>query len=396
MHFQRALSLSLSHTLYRIIDIWKHSAYFSGSWSRSWSRRLVWPKPDSVEPPAACPIRRLVAWPDLCPDLLQSPLSPCLSLWLCTQIVRISYKVIVAVEWQSPLYKRGLINGQIFRVFSLRLSGTGRVCSCCLVVSHCFDLKIRWISNRILTVATRLHLNFHGIVGPQPRADQVNWVIRPDSWLVEVALDTVWQCQRGAWVQRKKFMRWGGGGKEQQFHGAWQWQSGKLLWCPIKLVALCGFRPTHATRSMLHTLHTPHYTARCLCHSNFMPHANFLVVAALLQVAVAAFFSQRSAVRIKDSITRCDATWCVRLFNRRVGQTCKQEERRGVWMRLQQPIKMMDDTLIVNSGSSGSAQCTLQQTAEEIAKTDRQMDGMRRQEDGKTDTSGARKKSKIN
>lgn len=44
-------------------------------------------------------------------------------------------------------------------------------------------------------------------------------------------------------------------------------------------------------------------------------------------------------------------------------------------MRLQQPIKMMDDTLIVNSGSSGSAQCTLQQTAEEIAKTDRQMDG---------------------
>lgn len=50
-------------------------------------------------------------------------------------------------------------------------------------------------------------------------------------------------------------------------------------------------------------------------------------------------------------------------------------------MRLQQPIKMMDDTLIVNSGSSGSAQCTLQQTAEEIAKTDRQMDGMRRQED---------------
>lgn len=65
-------------------------------------------------------------------------------------------------------------------------------------------------------------------------------------------------------------------------------------------------------------------------------------------------------------------------------------------MRLQQPIKMMDDTLIVNSGSSRSAQCTLQQTAEEIAKTDRQMDGMRRQEDGKTDTSGARKKSKIN
>lgn len=65
-------------------------------------------------------------------------------------------------------------------------------------------------------------------------------------------------------------------------------------------------------------------------------------------------------------------------------------------MRLQQPIKMMDDTLIVNSGSSGSAQCTLQQTAEEIAKTDRQMDGMRRHEDGKTDTSGARKKSKIN
>lgn len=50
-------------------------------------------------------------------------------------------------------------------------------------------------------------------------------------------------------------------------------------------------------------------------------------------------------------------------------------------MRLQQPIKMMDDTLIVNSGSSGSAQCTLQQTAEEIAKTDSQMDGMRRQED---------------
>lgn len=50
-------------------------------------------------------------------------------------------------------------------------------------------------------------------------------------------------------------------------------------------------------------------------------------------------------------------------------------------MRLQQPIKMMDDTLIVNSGSSGSAQCTLQQTAEEIAKTDRQMDGMRRQKD---------------
>lgn len=42
-------------------------------------------------------------------------------------------------------------------------------------------------------------------------------------------------------------------------------------------------------------------------------------------------------------------------------------------MRLQQHIKMMDDTLIVNSGSSGSAQCTLQQTAEEIAKTDSQL-----------------------
>lgn len=63
-------------------------------------------------------------------------------------------------------------------------------------------------------------------------------------------------------------------------------------------------------------------------------------------------------------------------------------------MRLQQPIKMMDDTLIVNSGSSGSAQCTLQQTAEEIAKTDRQMDGMRRQED--TNVSSAQKiKNKL-
>lgn len=45
-------------------------------------------------------------------------------------------------------------------------------------------------------------------------------------------------------------------------------------------------------------------------------------------------------------------------------------------MSLQQPIKMMDDTLIVNSGSSGSAQCTLQQTAEEIAKTDSQLGWM--------------------
>lgn len=391
MHFQRALSPSLSLAQSTELLIYENTAHTSaavGVGVADWSGRsqTVWNH--QLRAPLGGSLLG-----QICAQISCSCPSLCLSLWLCTQIVRISYKVIVAVEWQSPLYKRGLINGQIFRVFSLRLSGTGRVCSCCLVVSHCFDLKIRWISNRILTVATRLHLKFRGIVGPQPRADQVNWVICPDSWLVEVALDTVWQCKRGAWVQRKKFMRWRGGGKEQQFHGAWQWQSGKLLCCPIKLVALCGFRPTHATRSMLHTLHTPDILLHVVCATRISCH---MQISLLLQVAVAAFFSQRSAVRIKDSITRCDATWCVRLFNWRVGQTCKQEERRGVWMRLQQPIKMMDDTLIVNSGNSGSAQCTLQQTAEEIAKTDRQMDGMRRQEDGKTDTSGARKKSKIN
>lgn len=44
-------------------------------------------------------------------------------------------------------------------------------------------------------------------------------------------------------------------------------------------------------------------------------------------------------------------------------------------MRLQQPIKMMDDTLIVNLRSSGSAQCTLQQTAKQLPKQTASWDG---------------------
>lgn len=37
---------------------------------------------------------------------------------------------------------------------------------------------------------------------------------------------------------------------------------------------------------MLHAPHAPYYTvARCVCHSNFMPHANFVVAVVLLQVA---------------------------------------------------------------------------------------------------------------
>lgn len=163
----RSLFLSLSRTVYRIIDIWKHSAYFSGSWSWSQSRRLVWPKPDSVEPPAACPIRRLVAWPDLCPDLLQSlppSLSISLSLFRCALE---SYAFHTKLSSQSNDSRHFIRGG-----WSMARSLESLVCVClalgefALVVSHCFDLKIRWISNRILTVATRLHLKFRGIVGP--------------------------------------------------------------------------------------------------------------------------------------------------------------------------------------------------------------------------------------
>lgn len=65
-------------------------------------------------------------------------------------------------------------------------------------------------------------------------------------------------------------------------------------------------------------------------------------------------------------------------------------------MRLQQPIKMMDDTLIVNSGSSGSAQCTLQQTAEEIAKTDRHEETGRQEDRYVRSAQKIKNKLKIN
>lgn len=65
-------------------------------------------------------------------------------------------------------------------------------------------------------------------------------------------------------------------------------------------------------------------------------------------------------------------------------------------MRLQQHIKMMDDTLIVNSGSSGSAQCTLQQTAEEIAKTDRHEETGRREDRHVRSAQKIKNKLKIN
>lgn len=184
-----------------------------------------------------------------------------------------------------------------------------------LVVSHCFDLKIRWISNRILTVATRLHLKFHGIgAGPQrPRPDQVNWVICPDSWLVEVALDTVRQCWRGWgvvwWVGKGKR------GEEQQFHGAWQWQSGKLLCCPIKLAALCGFRPTHATRFMLHAPRSTHATCRlpytvASCATRISYRMQISLLLQVKAVCAVAFFpaicSQDKRFNYKMRLDACD------------------------------------------------------------------------------------------
>lgn len=143
------------------------------------------------------------------------------------------------------------------------------------------------------------------------------------------------QCWRG-WVtmccggERRRV-------EEHQFHGAWQWQSGKLLCCPIKLVALCGFRPTHATRSMLHaprcTLHTcnkPVAVAPCAtrisCH---------MQISLLLQVKAVAFFpaicSQDKRFNYKMRLDACDfltGEWA-RHVNKRQGAISGTGAARG-------------------------------------------------------------------
>lgn len=146
------------------------------------------------------------------------------------------------------------------------------------------------------------------------------------------------QCWRG-WVtmccggERRRV-------EEHQFHGAWQWQSGKLLCCPIKLVALCGFRPTHATRSMLHaprsTMHTPYVQQarrRCtVCHSNFMPHANFAVVASKgSRFFFPAICSQDKRFNYKMRLDACDfltGEWA-RHVNKRQGAISGTGAARG-------------------------------------------------------------------
>lgn len=89
-----------------------------------------------------------------------------------------------------------------------------------------------------------------------------------------------------------------------------------------------------------------------------------------------------------------------------MGQTCKQEARGDLWYRgskrLQQPIKMMDDTLIVSQlGHLGKCAMHFSKTARKLPKQTGSWpknDTMRHETDARRedrhDMSGTRKKSK--
>jgi len=141
-----------------------------------------------------------------------------------------------------------------------------------------------------------------------------------------------------------------------QFHGAWQ--CGKVEnYCVAPLSCQHCVASTHACNSVTVALKF-HATCKFCC--------THCAGVAALHVA-ASFFSQRSAVRIKDSITRwvlIRVTFFVSLtgeWARHVNNNIRKRIRKKT---LQQAIKMMDDTLIVNL----EVRNALQRNRKEIAK----------------------------